>query len=109
MDFQTGCDLLALNAETVVRQHAANIEAERREGQPFSAWYLEHRVAAQGFNKQAAAEHLGMSRTFFYNLINGNKKLSDEMVHTFAGSMDFTVAELLVARSLDVMDEVDHG
>lgn len=105
MDYRTGCDLLALNAETVVKLHAANISTPRREGQTFSGWYLEHRIAGMGYNKQGAADALGVSRTFYYNLINGDKNLSDDLITTAADALDFTVAELLVVRDLRIMED----
>lgn len=105
MDYATGCDILVMAADTVVRQNAAQITEPRREGQTFSAWYVEHRVASMGYTKQQAAEVLGVSRTFFYELTKGAKKLSDSMVHSLVENMDFTTGELLVVRDFDLLEE----
>lgn len=102
---RTACDLLAMEASTKVQQAITGAHTvERKPEQPFSAWYVHNKVAGMTGSMQQVADRLAISRAYLYKLFSGEKRLSDEMVLTMAGALDFTVAELLAARAVDLLE-----
>lgn len=105
MDARTACDVLAMEASTKVPEYISqHIAVERKEGQPFCGWYVQNRLAVAGIAVSQFASEAGISRNYLYRIFSGEKRLSDDLLMSFARRPEFSMGELLVARSVDMLN-----